>query len=632
MVVGIKFDANQQFQRDAINSVVEIFSGQEAIDQSVTVPGLTDESTFDIFNELVFGNSLSLAAETVRTNLRRVQDRPVELENGTTVPAIAEPLRRAVESGEIPLKFSVEMETGTGKTYVYLRTIAELHRQYGFKKFVIVVPSVAIREGVLSSLKLLREHIRDIYDGLQYDHYVYDSSALTRVRQFATASHLQIMVINIAAMTGGANTRVIHRPTDAMNGYAPIEFLRACRPVVIMDEPQSLDGPTQKPAIDELDPLFRVGYSATPPTEKSGLPKAHLVHRLTPVDAYMQRLVKRIGVLSITKDADVNEAFVEVVKINASPMGVTATAIIHKATRQGTKPTRVTLRKDDDLHDLSGRRDLYRGWSVEDIHADSGVVEFSNGTRVEAGASTSEANEQQQRLMLRQAIESHFEKELQLLLQKRKTLIPAAIKPLTLFFIEKVDHYAPADGTLRVAFEEEYAAVLNDGRFRALTMPNVSDVHDGYFAVTAKGVPKEARADSQDAAGAFERIMQNKEQLLSFDEPLRFIFSHSALAEGWDNPNVFTICNLQDGKSLMRKRQQVGRGLRLPVMENGERCHLEQINLLTVIAKESFATFASALEGDRGRDWRLVRRADRQPPRQEEAETQGRGARVAALR
>lgn len=496
----------------------------------------------------------------------------------------------------MPHEFSVEMETGTGKTYAYLRTIAELHRTYGFRKFVIVVPSVAIREGVLSSLRLLSEHIRDLYDGLQYDYHVYDSKALTRVRQFSTASHLQIMVINIAAMTGGENNRVIHRPTDAMNGYAPIEFLRACHPVVIMDEPQSLDGPTQKPAIDELQPLFRVGYSATPPTEKSGLPKAHLVYRLTPIDAYAQRLVKRIGVLSITKDTDVNESYVEVSKITATPRGVTASAVIHKATKQGTKPTRVTLRKDDDLYELSGRRDLYRGWSVEDIHADRGLVEFGNGAQVSAGSSTSEANDQQQRLMLRQAIESHLEKELQLSRQKRRGLVPAAIKPLTLFFIEKVDHYAPADGKLRRWFEEEYVGALKDGRFRTLAMPDVKDVHDGYFAVTPKGVAKDTRSDSKDAADAFERIMQNKELLLGFDEPLRFIFSHSALAEGWDNPNVFTICNLQDGKSTMRKRQQVGRGLRLPVMENGERCHLEDINLLTVIAKESFATFAAALQ------------------------------------
>lgn len=588
MAVPIRFDANQQFQRDGIDSVVELFAGQDGVEQGLVAPGLGDEAA--LFAELVFGNSLDLSAETLRANLRRVQDRPVPLEEGTVVPAISEALRVPLEDGEPPLEFSVEMETGTGKTYVYLRTIAELHLKYGFKKFVIVVPSVAIREGVLNSLGLLREHVRDVYDGLQYDHYVYDSSALTRVRQFATASHLQLMVVNIAAMTGDANSRIIHRPTDEMNGYAPIEFLRACRPVVIMDEPQSLDGPTQVPAIDALDPLFRVGYSATPPRG------SHLVHRLTPVDAYNQRLVKRIGVYSITKDWDANEAFVEVTKVTATKTDVTATATIHKATKQGTKPTRVTLHKDDDLFDLSGNRELYRGWTVEDIHAELGLVEFGTGQKIAVGATSSQADDQYQRLMLRLAIESHFEKELQLLQQQRRGVLQARIKPLTLFFIERVNDYAPAGSKLREWFAEEYRSVRADGRFLGLDMPELDDVHDGYFAETPKGVPKEARADSKDAAGAFERIMKRKQELLGLDEPLRFIFSHSALAEGWDNPNVFTICNLQDGKSTMRKRQQVGRGLRLPVMVNGDRCHVDDVNVLTVIAKESFAKFAETLQ------------------------------------
>jgi type III restriction enzyme len=588
MSVDIKFDANQPYQRDAIDSVVDLFAGQEAIEQGVSVPRLGDDDA--LFAELVFGNSIDLSAETLRTSLRRVQDRPVELEDGTVVPAISEALRRPLETSEMPLDFKVEMETGTGKTYVYLRTIAELHLKYGFRKFVIVVPSVAIREGVLNSLSLLREHIRDVYDGLQYDHHVYDSNALTRVRQFATASHLQILVVNIAAMTGDANTRIIHRPTDALNGYAPIEFLRACRPIAIMDEPQSLDGPTQVPAIDALDPLFRVGYSATPPDGP------HLVYRLTPVDAYTERLVKRIGVYSITKDADVNEAYVEIAKVTATPTGVTARAVIHKATAQGTKPTNVTLHKDDDLFELSGNREIYRGWLIEEIHADVGLVEFSNGYRVAVETSSSRADDQHQRLMLRLAIESHFEKELQLVRQQRRGVVPSPIKPLTLFFIERVADYAPANAKLRAWFEEEYATVLADAKFRTLQMPDLEHTHDGYFAITNKGVAKEARADSKDAADAFERIMQKKQELLSFDEPLRFIFSHSALAEGWDNPNVFTICNLQDGRSTMRKRQQVGRGLRLPVMANGERCHVDDVNVLTVIAKESFAKFAGALQ------------------------------------
>ncbi len=590
MAVEIRFDPNQQYQREAIDAVVELFAGQESVDQGLALPSVAEDGP--LFDEIVFGNSLELSAETVRKNLRRVQERPVLVEDGTEVSAVREPFRRHLADDEMPQHFNVEMETGTGKTYVYLRTIAELHERYGFRKFVIVVPSVAIREGVLNSLGLLREHIRDLYDGLQFDHAVYDGKAPGRVRQFATASHLQIMVMNIAAMTGDANTRLMHRQMDALNGYAPIEFLKACRPVVIMDEPQSLDGPTQVPAIDALDPIFRVGYSATPP------PDAHLVHRLTPGDAYNHRLVKRIGVFSLTKDEEFNDAYVEVLKINAAPESVTATAVIHKATKQETKATTVTLRKDDDLFEVSGQRDIYAGWVVEDILADRGIVDFANGRRIEAGTTSARSDDQQQRLMLRQAIVSHFEKEFQLLLLRKRGELTATMKPLTLFFIEKVADYHPEGSKLRSWFIEEYEKVCNDARFRAVAaqMPAVEDVHDGYFAEAKKGVPKEARANTKAAGEAFERIMRRKEELIGFEEPLRFIFSHSALAEGWDNPNVFTICNLQEGRSVMRKRQQVGRGLRLPVMSNGERCHLDDVNLLTVVAKETFSSFAEKLQ------------------------------------
>jgi type III restriction enzyme len=597
MAVEIKFDANQQYQRDAIDGVVELFAGQEIVDQSAVNLGLGAlAGTLEGFQELAFGNTLSLDPATIETNLRRVQDRPVLQEDGSDLPAVPAGGRQEFTAGSSDLDFSVEMETGTGKTYIYLRTIAELRQKYGFTKFVIVVPSVAIREGVLSSLRLLEEHIRDVYEGLQYDAYVYDSRHLTRVRQFATSSHLQILVINIDSFTQEKN--VINRPTDAMNGYAPIEFLRACQPIVVMDEPQNMETPIRQEAIGSLSPLFRLRYSATHRDLR------HLVYRLTPVDAYDLRLVKRIGVLSITKDEDLNEAYVEVSRINATPGGVTATARIHKATKQGTKLTRVTLCKDADLFELSGGREVYRGWSVEDIHAARdgapGFVEFGNGVHVHEGVAAGGARDQQQRLMIRHAIESHFEKELQLRHRKRRGVVAAAIKPLTLFFIDRVANYHPADGRFRIWFEEEYEAIKADGRFRSLhdDMPRVSVVHDGYFATSAKGVPKDIAfgRDTKDAESAFERIMQNKEQLLSFDEPLRFIFSHSALVEGWDNPNVFTICNLQEGDSEMRKRQLIGRGLRLPVMENGERCHVDDINLLTVIAHEDFSKFAADLQ------------------------------------
>ena len=281
---------------------------------------------------------------------------------------------------------------------------------------------------------------------------------------------------------------------------------------------------------------------------------------------------------------------------------MTATAKIHKTTKLGTKPTQVTLRKDDDVFELSGGRDVYKGWAVEDIHAAQngalGYVEFGNGHTAWEGTSGGSAGDQHQRLMIRQAVESHFEKELQLKLQERRKTIPAALKPLTLFFIDRVANYHPEDGKFRTWFEEEYTSVKAHPKFRALAMPDVDVVHDGYFATTARGVPKDTAfgRDTKDTEGAFERIMRNKEKLLSFEEPLRFIFSHSALVEGWDNPNVFTICNLQDGRSEMRKRQQIGRGLRLPVMSNGERCLVDDVNLLTVIAHEDFSKFAGDLQ------------------------------------
>ena len=596
MAVSIKFDANQPFQREAIDAVLDVFAGQESMPQGTQSGDLTRDDA--MIQQLVYGNSLALAPETIRRNLRAVQDRLVEQDNGEVRASIPEDLRMPFNPNA-PLDLSVEMETGTGKTYVYLRTIIELNQCYGFTKFVIVVPSVSIREGVLANLNLLKSHIKEIYDGVQYDSYVYDSKKLNQVRQFATSPHLQIMVINISGFDtqvsdDGSTSRanIIHRSREEMNGAAPIEFLRACHPVVIMDEPQNMETPIRQNAIASLSPLFRLRYSATHKDLK------HLVYRLTPVDAYDLRLVKRIGVLSVVKEDDLNEAYVEVSKITPSKTDVTATALIHKATRQGTKRTRVTLRKDSDLFEVSGGRDIYKGWIVEDIHADTSVVEFGNGRTVALGASSSAADDQQQRLMLRKAIESHFEKELQLENAAQfDHSISARIKPLTLFFIREVSDYHQDGSKLRRWFEEEYESVRHDDRFMLLDMPPAAQVHAGYFSVDRKGAPKNTgNSESADAADAYELIMRDKERLLSFDGPTRFIFSHSALAEGWDNPNVFTICNLQDPKSEIRQRQQVGRGMRLPVMENGERCRVDEINLLTVIANQSFADYAGALQ------------------------------------
>lgn len=589
-----KFDANQQFQLDAIAAVVALFDGAESERQGFAFDGLDDETQLESFNEPVYGNTLTLSSVTVQQNLRRVQDRVVTtLESGIGIPAIPEDKRKPFASGERPEDFAIEMETGTGKTYVYLRTVAELHTKYGFSKFVIVVPSVAIREGVLSSLDALKEHLRTEYDGLQFDHFVYDSKKVTQVRNYATTPSLQIMVINIDSFTSATN--VINRPNEDTGGYSPLEFLRACRPIVIMDEPQSLEGPSHVAAVTSLQPLFKLRYSATHKT----LP--HLVYRLTPVDAYDLKLVKHINVLSITQDQDLNDAYVEVRKVTPSATDVTAAVIVHKAGNLGTAATQVTIHKDDDLAAITGR-DLYDGWLVEHIHAgEDPRVEFANGQTVRLTSSNADtATEQLQRLMIRQAIEAHMENESDLFLREQFDTIAAPLKPLTLFFIDRVANYRPGDGKFRVWFEEEYDRLRRDGRYNFLPMAQLTatEVHAGYFAVDNKGVAKDTTfgRDTKDAESAFVKIMQKKGELISPSEPLRFIFSHSALAEGWDNPNVFVICNLQDGKSEMRKRQQIGRGLRLPVMANGDRCFDEGVNNLTVIANESFTTFADSLQ------------------------------------
>ncbi len=564
MAVRVRFDAHQRHQLEAVAAVLDLFAGQEAHAQQ--------------------GNRLDLAAEQVRANLAAVQ----------AASAIPDELRRP-GAAEYPDRFFVEMETGTGKTYTYLRTALELHRRYGWRKFVVVVPSVAVREGVLSALGDLRSHFRDLFDGLGYEHSVYDSAQLHRVRRFASSADLQIMVVTIAAITGDRNNRLMHRPTDVLHGDAPIDLLRACRPVLLLDEPQSLDGAAQRVALDALNPLVRIGYSATPPRDRSGLPSAQLLYRLTPVDAYRERLVKRIGVRSVTRDVDLDEPFVEVTSVRAGAGSVTAAGMLHRAGRHGVRPARVTLRLGDDLVERSGGRWIYRGWRVSEIDAVGARVHFANGRTIEVGGSTSAASPQQQRLMLTEAVRAHLQTEARLAELYRNGELPARIKPLTLFFIERVEHYAPAGARLREWFTQAYESLRSEPEFAQLDLPDVARVHAGYFA-ESKGRAKDAPAESADAADAFQRIMRGKAELLGFEEPLRFVFSHSALAEGWDNPNVFTLCNLQDGTSTMRRRQQLGRGLRLPVMENGERCRNDEVNLLTVVAKESFAGYAAGLQ------------------------------------
>jgi type III restriction enzyme len=593
MTVQIKFESNQGYQTEAIEAVTDIFAGLQpgSLGQLVGASHHVVDEQNSLFQDLVFANRIPGSiefAELVQANVRRVQGRKRNINGDEYVPIVPEDIRNEFVSDEFPMDYSIEMETGTGKTYVYLRTAIELYLQFGLSKFVIVVPSVAIREGVISSLRLMKEHFKELYSGIQYDSYVYDSKNVNKLRQFATSSHLQILVMNIAAFNSDDN--IIRRQSDTLNGQAPIDFIQAVHPVVIMDEPQKLSGANATKAIADLNSAFRLRYSATHKDVH------HLLYRLTPIDAYDLRLVKRIDVLSVTADQNNNVPLVTVKKISNTAGSITATLLINKS--GGRSETQITARRNTDLQEES-KLQVYQGWVVEDILANTedtvAQVVFQNGRILREGSSTGIDEDAWQRARIRAAILDHFNTEM-LIRQHvdRGNIQP--IKALTLFFIDRVANYAPQDGKFRTWFEEEYLSVCRESKFRNLDKPDVKLVHDGYFAQSKQGAKDSTERGGKDDESAYDLIMKDKEKLLSFDTPLRFIFSHSALAEGWDNPNVFTICNLQNVQSEVKRRQQVGRGLRLPVMADGGRCRVEEVNHLTVIASEEFEDYVKKLQ------------------------------------
>lgn len=587
MTVQIKFEAGQDYQLEAIDSVVALLSGWNGHAAAKADNTILDDSEA-LFTESVFSNSWGIDDADLESNARKVQSRTRLNDVGERIDIVPESQKLPVRiAGELR-DFSIEMETGTGKTYVYLRTAVELFLKYGLSKFVIVVPSVAIREGVVASLKLMKDHFREIYSGVQYDSYVYDSKNVNRLRQFATAKHLQILVMNIQAFNKDSN--IIMREADGLSGMRPIDFITAVNPIVIMDEPQKLDGKLQKEAIAGLNPLFRLRYSATHKDVHC------MLYRLGPVDAYERKLVKRIEVLSMTAEDDLNIAYVELRKINIGAGAPTATVVVNTHNKRVQK----TVRLNDSLADLTSMK-IYEGYEVEQIQAPTdaqpGYLEFRNGRILRVTQNTDVDQDWWQRAQIQAAIQKHLETEISLQRAARNGEI-YPIKPLTLFFIDKVANYDPEDGKFKLWFDELYEEVLSsDRRFRNLDVPSKgSEVRKGYFATTSKGQAKDTNGDSADDGLAYDLIMRNKEKLLSLDEPVRFIFSHTALSEGWDNPNVFTICNLQEVHSEVKKRQQIGRGLRLPVMANGERNRNHQYNVLTVIASQTFEKYAAELQ------------------------------------
>ena len=569
----LQFDANQDYQAKALAAVVDLFDGQP-LEQS-EFRNEVGPALGQLFNgEYLIGNHLAIDDETVLGNLRAVQK-----QNGVEPSPTLE-----------GLNFTVEMETGTGKTYVYLRTIYELHRKYGYKKFIIVVPSLAIKEGVLKNLQITEEHFATLFDNPKKNFFVYDSKRLVQVRNFARNDSLQIMVINIDSFV--SDTKIINKKSES---GIPIHQIQGTRPIVIVDEPQNMETELRRKAIENLHPLFTLRYSAT---HKN---LYNLVYKLDPVAAYDLGLVKRIEVDSVLEEENANQPFVELVEIKSTSSTITAKLKIDVNEGEGIKRKEVTVKKtrkgpsECDLFVLSNEREVYRGdYVIDSVDVQGQSVTLANGVTLYAGHPVGTSDDQLRRYQIRLTIQNHLERELK--------LRPQGIKVLSLFFIDKVANYRDyskgpeGNGPFADIFEEELTDLLCNPRYKGLLTDPVHQIHNGYFSQDNNHKWKDTGGAIKADNETYSLIMKRKEELLDLKNPLRFIFSHSALREGWDNPNVFQICTLNETRSEIKKRQEIGRGMRLAVNQQGERVFDEQVNVLTVIANESYQEFAKALQ------------------------------------
>jgi type III restriction protein res subunit len=564
----LTFEPNLTYQQEAIQAVVNLFDGQTQ-EESVCLYDLDEEQT--CFVEGI-GNRLVLSDEQVLANLRKVQEK-------NDVPL----------SNELDgMNFSVEMETGTGKTYVYLRTIYELNKKYGFKKFVIVVPSVPIREGVLKTLQITNEHFQTLYDNTPIRFYVYDRNKISQMRGFAASDNIEVLVINIDSFAKDEN--VINKPNDKLNGYEPIRYIQAASPIVIVDEPQNMESEKRVAAIANLHPLCTLRYSATHRNFYN------LIYSLNPIKAYDLGLVKQIEVDSVFEENSLNGAYVALESITVAKTKIFAKVTIDINDKDGVKRKTVFVRVGSDLYALSNEREIYRnGYIVEEIDAVDGCISFNNGSILYKGERKDDLNDEIMKFQIRRTIEEHLRKELK--------LNKLGIKVLSLFFIDKVANYRYYDNTgnqekgkFAVWFEEIYNELMCNPTYQSLNKYLVDNTHNGYFSQDKKGRIKDTSGATRADDNTYNLIMQDKETLLDMNNPLRFIFSHTALREGWDNPNVFQICTLNETKSEMKKRQEIGRGLRLAVNQEGMRCYDRNVNRLTVVANESYQDFAKALQ------------------------------------
>lgn len=570
-----KFNANQEYQITAIESVVGLLNGQNRVE--------VDLSFALGAGFAAVPNRLDLDEDIILKNLRSVQ-----VQNGLESDEGLKTIEAEIEtvSGTKDIKFpnfSIEMETGTGKTYVYLRTALKLFRQYGMRKFIVVVPSVAIREGVLKTLKITEKHFADLFGNTPYRYYVYDSSNLSQIRQFALSTSVEIMVMTIDSFNKATN--VIRQSTDRLQGETPIYLVQATRPILILDEPQNMESELRVQALSALDPLFALRYSATHRNPYN------LIYRLTPFDAYRQGLVKRIEVASVVKEDDVDQVFLRLDSISTQKHTITARIAVHKLIRGGViKEQVVTVRPGDSLEDKTGRPE-YASFVIDEINPGQDSVLFGNGIELMVGESKGADKEAIFESQIKYTLEEHF--------RKQRKYNDQGVKVLSLFFIDRVDNYAPSDGLIRKLFVKAFDELAQT--HTEWQGSNVEEIQAAYFAEKRhrggiiESVDSVTGKTKEDET-AYNLIMRDKEMLLSFDEPVSFIFSHSALREGWDNPNVFQICTLNQTASEIKKRQEVGRGVRLAVDQSGDRIQDEKVNVLTVVANESYEKYVATLQ------------------------------------
>ena len=593
----------QQYQTNAVDSVADCFAGQPnttgikyRIDPGKVAAGVPQQRT--IHGEDGFKNEdIALTQSALLENIHRVQQRQNL------------PLSASLVSNRVcPINLDVEMETGTGKTYCYVKTMFELNQRYGWSKFIVVVPSIAIREGVFKSLEITAEHFLEEYKKCAR-FFIYNSKQLHNLESFSSDAGINVMVINVQAFAArGAENRRIYEELDDFQSRKPIDVIKKNRPILILDEPQKMEGAQTLKSLEEFNALMVLRYSATHKTTHNK------IHRLDALDAYNQKLVKKIAVRGISvKGLTGTNAYLylESIEISTSKPPIARIELEIKQ-NNGIKRVVRKLGKNDNLFDISEGLDQYRGFVIADINAHTDTVSFTNGVVILAGEATGDVNEAAlRRIQIREAVKAHFEKE--------QALFHQGIKVLSLFFIDEVAKYRRYDengenpGEYAQIFEEEYNQHLNEVLTledtpynRYLKGIQVSRTHEGYFSIDKNKRlvnPKTgARSTETDDVDAYDLILRKKEQLLKFEEPVRFIFSHSALREGWDNPNVFVICTLKHSDNTISRRQEVGRGLRISVNQDGDRMDnpatVHQINVLTVVASESYKDFVTALQRD----------------------------------